>query len=208
MDRRTIAVSGIVQGIGFRPFVHDLATRLGLRGFVRNRTGDVLIEVEGEAPSLDRFLAELTTRPPPLARIDEVRWAPGRPRGDPHFRIEPSEVDRAGPIFLSPDIATCDDCLRELFDPGDRRHRYPFLNCTHCGPRLTIIRSAPYDRERTTMAAFAMCPDCRAEYDDPRDRRYHAQPIACPTCGPRLRPSTPTAGPSRGMTRWRSSPRP
>ena len=186
MDRRSIAVSGIVQGVGFRPFVYDLATRLGLHGFVKNRTGDVLIELEGETPSLDRFLAELTTRPPPLARIDGVRWVSGMPRGDPRFRIEASEVDRASPIFIAPDIATCDDCLRELFDPGDRRYRYPFLNCTNCGPRLTIIRGAPYDRERTTMAAFAMCAECRSEYEDPRDRRYHAQPIACPLCGPRL----------------------
>ncbi len=186
MDRRSIAVSGIVQGVGFRPFVYDLATRLGLHGFVRNRTGDVLIELEGESQSLDRFLAELTTRPPPLARIEGVRWAPGSPRGDPRFRIEPSEADRAGPIFIAPDIATCDDCLRELLDPGDRRYRYPFLNCTNCGPRLTIIRGAPYDRERTTMADFAMCPACRSEYEDPGDRRYHAQPIACPSCGPRL----------------------
>ncbi len=118
MDRRSIAVSGIVQGVGFRPFVYDLATRLGLHGFVRNRTGDVLIEVEGESRSLDRFLAELTTRPPPLARIDEVRWAPRSPRGDPHFRIEASEVDPAGPIFISPDVATCDDCLRGAVRPA------------------------------------------------------------------------------------------
>jgi len=186
LDRRSITVSGIVQGVGFRPFVYDLATRLGLHGFVRNRTGDVLIELEGESESLDGFLAELTTRPPPLARIEGVRWAPRSPMGDPRFRIEPSEVDRAGPIFIAPDIATCDDCLRELLDPGDRRYRYPFLNCTNCGPRLSIIREAPYDRERTTMADFAMCPACRSEYEDPGDRRYHAQPIACPSCGPRL----------------------
>jgi hydrogenase maturation protein HypF len=187
MDRRSIAISGIVQGVGFRPFVHDLASRLGLHGFVRNRAGDVVIEVEGEPRSLDRFLDELTTRPPPLARIDEVRWARRSPRGDPHFRIEPSQVDPDGAIFISPDVATCDDCLRELFDPRDRRYRYPFLNCTNCGPRLTIIRGAPYDRARTTMAAFAMCPACLAEYEDPRDRRFHAQPTACPSCGPRLR---------------------
>jgi hydrogenase maturation protein HypF len=186
MDRRSITVSGIVQGVGFRPFVHELATRLGLRGFVRNRAGEVLVELEGSTPVLDRFLDELTTRPPPLARIDGVAWVPVPPRGDRHFRIEPSEGDRAGPVFIPPDIATCDDCLRELFDPGDRRYRYPFLNCTNCGPRLTIIRGVPYDRESTTMAGFAMCAACRAEYEDPGDRRYHAQPIACPRCGPRL----------------------
>ena len=186
MDRRSIEVSGIVQGVGFRPFIYKLANELGLNGFVRNRTSDVLIELEGDTPSLDRFLAELTNRPPPLARIDGVKWIPGSPRGDRHFRIEPSEVDRSNSIFIAPDIATCDDCLRELFDPTDRRHRYPFLNCTNCGPRLTIIQGAPYDRERTTMAAFTMCAACRSEYEDPTDRRYHAQPIACPSCGPRL----------------------
>jgi hydrogenase maturation protein HypF len=131
MDRRSIAVSGVVQGVGFRPFVHDLAVRLGLRGCVRNRTGEVLIELEGEPRSLDRFLEALETRPPPLARIDEVRWSSQAPRGDPEFKIVPSEVDPAGSVFISPDVATCDDCLRELFDPGDRRYRYPFLNCTN-----------------------------------------------------------------------------
>src|SRR5689334_14460906 len=186
MDRRVIAVSGIVQGVGFRPFVHELATRLGLGGSVRNRSGDVFIEVEGEAAALDRFLEELTTRPPPLARIDAVRVSAETPRGERTYRIASSEVESPGPIFIAPDIATCDDCLRELFDPADRRYRYPFLNCTNCGPRLTIIRGVPYDRERTTMAAFAMCEKCRAEYEDPGDRRYHAQPIACPACGPRL----------------------
>jgi hydrogenase maturation protein HypF len=186
VDCRLIEVTGIVQGVGFRPFVYELATRLGLHGFVRNRTGDVLIELEGERHSLDQFVAELATRPPPLARIEELKCFPSLPRGDRHFRIELSEVDNVGSIFVAPDIATCDDCLRELFDPGDRRHRYPFLNCTNCGPRLTIIQGAPYDRERTTMAAFAMCPECRSEYEDPTDRRYHAQPIACPSCGPHL----------------------
>ena len=187
MDRRAIAVSGIVQGVGFRPFVYDLATRLGLNGFVRNETGGVLIEVEGESDSLDRFFGELTSRPPPLARIDDVQWSCRRPTGDPRFRIENSQSGASGSIFVSPDVATCDDCLRELFDPSDRRYRYPFLNCTHCGPRLTIVRKAPYDRQHTTMAGFSMCPACRAEYEDPRDRRFHAQPIACPACGPQLR---------------------
>lgn len=186
MQRRAIAISGIVQGVGFRPFVHELANRHGLRGFVRNRTGTVLIEVEGEPRALDQFLSDLTSRPPPLARIDEVRWAPRAPWGEEAFRIEPSEPDPGALIFIAPDVATCDDCVRELFDPGDRRYRYPFLNCTNCGPRLTIIRGSPYDRERTTMAAFAMCDACRAEYEDPGDRRFHAQPTACPACGPRL----------------------
>jgi hydrogenase maturation protein HypF len=186
VDRRAIAVTGIVQGVGFRPFVFDLATRLGLRGFVRNQTGGVLIEVEGESPSLDRFLAELTSRPPPLAKIEEVRSFVRDPTGDRQFRIAASNTDPNSQIFISPDIATCHDCLREMFDPADRRYLYPFLNCTNCGPRLTICRRAPYDRERTTMAEFVMCPACRAEYEDPRDRRFHAQPTACHSCGPRL----------------------
>ncbi len=186
MDRRAVAVAGIVQGVGFRPFVFDLANRIGLSGFVRNQTDGVLIEVEGDARALDLFLTELTAKPPPLARICRVTWVSRQPRGDPRFRIEPSTQEATSSIFISPDVATCDDCLRELFDPVDRRFRYPFLNCTRCGPRLTIVRDVPYDRERTTMASFVMCRACRAEYDDPRNRRFHAQPTACPACGPRL----------------------
>jgi hydrogenase maturation protein HypF len=186
MERRAIAVHGIVQGVGFRPFVYGLAFRLQLRGFVRNQTGGVWIEVEGDPPSLDHFLAELAGSPPPLARIDHVSWEPQTPRGEASFRIESSDGSTTGPVFISPDVAVCADCLAELFDPADRRYRYPFLNCTNCGPRLTIIQGAPYDRERTTMAAFAMCPACRAEYDDPTDRRFHAQPTACAVCGPWL----------------------
>ncbi len=186
MDRRTIAISGIVQGVGFRPYVYGLATNLRLRGFVKNSAGAVVIEVEGEPQTLDRFLAELTRRPPPLARIDNVRCWARPPRGDPSFQIEPSDDGASDCIFISPDIATCDACLAELFDPRDRRFRYPFLNCTHCGPRLTIITGSPYDRERTTMASFAMCDTCRAEYLDPANRRFHAQPTACPRCGPQL----------------------
>ena len=143
MDRRTVAVSGIVQGVGFRPFIHGLATRLGLNGFVRNQTGAVLIEVEGQSDSLDRFLHELSSSPPPLAQIDEVRWSSRLPRGDPDFRIESSENDLVSSIFVSADFATCDDCLRELFDPRDRRYRYPFLNCTNCGPRFEHHSRSP-----------------------------------------------------------------
>jgi hydrogenase maturation protein HypF len=186
MDRRAITVSGIVQGVGFRPFVHGLASKLHLQGFVKNSAGSVLIEVEGDTRDLDAFLDALTNRPPPLARIDRLHWSTLAPRGDPAFRIEPSEPADSASIFISPDIATCDDCLAELFDPRDRRYRYPFLNCTNCGPRLTIITGSPYDRERTTMAPFTMCPPCRAEYDDPHNRRFHAQPTACPACGPQL----------------------
>src|SRR5947209_1114576 len=186
MERRAVAVYGVVQGVGFRPFVHNLAARLRLRGFVQNQTGGVLIEVEGEASSLDHFLAELSRRPPPLAHIEHLSWERQAPRGDRQFRIAASEAGPPGPVFISPDVATCDLCLAELFDPADRRGGYPFLNCTHCGPRLTIVTGAPYDRPRTTMTGFPMCPACRAEYEDPADRRFHAQPTACPACGPAL----------------------
>jgi hydrogenase maturation protein HypF len=186
MERRAIAVHGVVQGVGFRPFVYSVAARLELGGFVKNRVGGVLIEVEGDAHLLDDFLTELTTKPPPLARIDRVAWERLPARGDREFRIQASEVDWPGPVFVSPDMATCADCLTELFDPADRRYRYPFLNCTNCGPRLTIVTGAPYDRARTTMAAFSMCRACRAEYEDPANRRFHAQPTCCPACGPRL----------------------
>jgi hydrogenase maturation protein HypF len=186
MERRSIVVSGIVQGVGFRPFVHGLASRMGLAGFVKNQSGDVVIEVEGESTVLDLFLHDLAAGPPPLARIGQLRWESRSPRGESRFRIEPSGDDPSRQIFISPDIATCRECLREIYDPRNRRHRYPFTNCTHCGPRLTIVKGAPYDRERTTMAAFTMCATCRVEYEDPADRRFHAQPTACPECGPRL----------------------
>jgi hydrogenase maturation protein HypF len=184
--RLAIAVRGTVQGVGFRPYVYGLASRLALGGFVLNRAGGVLIEVEGEESVLDLFLAELPGRTPPLARIEDLEWEPREPRGDDRFRIAASEAESGGPVFVSPDVATCEECLAELFDPSDRRFRYPFLNCTNCGPRLTIVTGAPYDRRLTTMAAFAMCGACRAEYEDPTDRRFHAQPTACPACGPRL----------------------
>jgi hydrogenase maturation protein HypF len=187
MERRAIAIQGIVQGVGFRPFVHGLASRLGLRGFVKNGVGGVLIEVEGDAAALDCFVAEIAARPPPLARIDRLAWEAQAPRGDDGFRIEVSAADDRGPVFVSPDVATCAACLAELLDPADRRFRYPFLNCTDCGPRLTIITGAPYDRPRTTMAGFALCPACKAEYEDPENRRFHAQPTCCAACGPRLR---------------------
>lgn len=186
MERRAIAVHGIVQGVGFRPFVYGLATRLGLGGFIRNQTGGVWIEVEGPCRALDSFLHDLTTCAPPLARIDHVSWEPQAPREDGPFRIEASTDASADAVFFGADVATCDDCLAELFDRADRRYQYPFINCTNCGPRLTIVTGAPYDRERTTMARFRMCAACRAEYDDPTNRRFHAQPTACSHCGPRL----------------------
>lgn len=186
MERRAIAIDGVVQGVGFRPYVYGLATRLALAGFVKNRSGGVLIEAEGTAQALEHLLFELATNPPPLARIEQVSWEKQAPRGERRFRIEASEPDRSAPIFISADVAACDDCLSELFNPIDRRYRYPFLNCTNCGPRLTIVTGAPYDRQRTTMASFAMCPACRREYDDPADRRFHAQPTCCAQCGPKL----------------------
>jgi hydrogenase maturation protein HypF len=186
-SRRALLVSGVVQGVGFRPFVHGLAARLGLAGFVRNQTDGVLVEIEGDARALDRFVDELARDAPPLARVERVTCAAREPRGEREFRIVASAPGASETIAIAPDAATCDACLAELFDPRDRRHGYAFINCTSCGPRLTIITGAPYDRARTTMAGFAMCDACRGEYDDPRDRRFHAQPNACPECGPRLR---------------------
>ena len=183
--RRRGHVRGVVQGVGFRPFVHRLATGAGLSGFVLNDGDGVVVEVEGDERSLDAFAAALRTHAPPLARIEATTWERLAPAGGTGFTIR--ESDASGRTALvPPDIATCDDCLRELFDPADRRYRYPFVNCTNCGPRFTIVVSVPYDRPRTTMARFTLCPDCRREYEDPADRRFHAEPIACPACGPRL----------------------
>jgi hydrogenase maturation protein HypF len=186
-ERCAVLVRGLVQGVGFRPFVFGLATRLQLGGFVRNRADGVLIEVEGDERRIARFLDRLRSGHPPMARIEELRTAEVSPRGDVRFVIEASDPSlQPEARFFSPDLGTCDACLEELFDANDRRYLYPFINCTFCGPRLTITRQAPYDRDRTTMQTFAMCQACRAEYEDPADRRFHAQPIACPACGPRL----------------------
>ena len=186
MERRVILVRGTVQGVGFRPFVYGLAMELGLGGFVRNQVSGVSIEIEGEIPAIESFMLLLKSRLPTLAQIDEISWTAAAVIGEKLFRIEASDVGAGGQIVIAPDAATCEDCLRELFDPADRRYRYPFLNCSNCGPRLTIVTGAPYDRGRTTMAKFAMCAACRAEYEDPANRRFHAQPTACPVCGPRL----------------------
>ncbi len=186
MERRAITVRGTVQGVGFRPFVHGLAVRYQLGGFVRNESGAVEIEVEGNRRCLKEFLSELQRNPPALAKIAEIAWQHRSVRGEQSFRIDESLENSAERVYVSADSATCRDCLAELFDPLDRRYRYPFINCTNCGPRLTIIRGAPYDRPRTTMADFAMCPQCRREYEDATNRRFHAQPICCPVCGPRL----------------------
>jgi hydrogenase maturation protein HypF len=181
-----VRVEGIVQGVGFRPFVYRLAIRLGLAGTVLNDSEGVLAEVEGRAAALDAFVRALAEEAPPLAEVTAVRWQPVPPVGTEGFAIADSQ--RAGPAatLIAPDTATCDACLAELWDPADRRFGYPFINCTLCGPRLTIIRDVPYDRAATTMAAFPLCTDCAREYRDPADRRFHAEPVACPACGPRL----------------------
>jgi hydrogenase maturation protein HypF len=186
LRRRRLRVVGVVQGVGFRPFVHQLATRLGLAGLVGNDGGGVFVEVEGTPEGIDAFAELLSCEPPPLARIDHIDVRELAPTGASGFEIVESAVGAGARTLVPPDVATCDDCLEEVLDPTDRRHRYPFTNCTNCGPRFTIIRDLPYDRSATTMAGFEMCPDCAAEYADPTDRRYHAQPVACPACGPRI----------------------
>ncbi|MFJ9784275.1 carbamoyltransferase HypF [Amycolatopsis sp. NPDC101161] len=181
--RVAISVTGVVQGVGFRPFVHRLARGLG--GFVGNDGHGVFIEVEGTPAQITAFVDALK-EPPPLAVLDDVRVREVPARGETGFRIVASDNTGVADTLVSADSATCDDCLRELRDPGDRRFRYPFVNCTNCGPRFTIVRGVPYDRPLTTMAAFAMCAECKQEYEDPADRRFHAQPVCCPACGPTL----------------------
>ena len=184
--RRRVSVHGVVQGVGFRPFVHRLATEHALTGFVTNGPSGVLVEVEGPAGSVEQFCDRLARERPPLAVVTGIRSTDVPHTGAMEgFTIRPSEQGE-GRTFLPPDTATCDACLRELADPADRRHRHPFITCTHCGPRFTIVSALPYDRATTTMDAFPMCPACAAEYGDPADRRFHAQPVACADCGPRL----------------------
>ncbi|MER7834777.1 carbamoyltransferase HypF [Streptomyces sp. NPDC096040] len=186
--RRRITVRGTVQGVGFRPYVHRLAAGLALTGFVSNTANGVLIEVEGAATGVERFRELLATEPPPLAAVTAVGVEEVPVTGaEPGFTIRATEQSSPGRTLLPPDTATCADCLRELADPADRRHRHPFITCTHCGPRFTIATGMPYDRAVTTMSGFPMCAGCAREYDDPADRRFHAQPVACPDCGPRLR---------------------
>ncbi len=184
--RRRHVVAGQVQGVGFRPFVYRLARELGLTGFVRNTPEGVVIEVEGPAAAVAAFGERLSAEVPPLARILRHEDAAATPCGDASFCIVPSAAGVGHDVLISPDVATCADCLADMADPADRRHHYPFTNCTNCGPRYTITRRVPYDRETTSMACFPLCPDCAAEYADPADRRFHAQPNACPVCGPRI----------------------
>ena len=183
---KKISVRGVVQGVGFRPFVYRLAHEHGLTGWVLNHSGGVDIAVEGPPAALAAFLHDLEAQAPPLARIEGLEVTETPLAGYTTFEIRHSVAEAGRYQLISPDIATCPDCLRELFDPRDRRYRYPFTNCTNCGPRFTIIADIPYDRPLTTMRDFVMCPQCQAEYDDPRDRRFHAQPNACPLCGPRV----------------------
>ena len=186
-ERREVSVRGIVQGVGFRPFVYALARDHALSGTVRNDAEGVRIEVEGAPGDLERFVRSLENDAPPLAVVESILWQPVAALGDSEFRIEESREGSRRQALVSSDVATCEDCLAELLDPTDRRYRYPFTNCTNCGPRFTITCSVPYDRATTTMSGFEMCPDCRREYEDPADRRFHAQPNACPVCGPRVR---------------------
>ena len=181
-----IHITGIVQGVGFRPFVYGLAKKFELNGWVRNTSAGVDIEVDGEQDVLDAFVKALRDEAPPLSRIDELSASFQAPNGFRSFDIVHSEAVEGAFQPISPDVSICEDCLRELFDPSDRRYRYPFINCTNCGPRFTIIKDIPYDRPKTTMAPFPMCPDCEKEYTDPLDRRFHAQPVACPVCGPQV----------------------
>ena len=187
MSRVRARVEGTVQGVGFRPYVYRLAGELGVAGHVLNDSHGVVVEVEAAPETVEQFLVRLPAEAPPLASIDRVFAETLAETGERGFAIRDSPDGGEPRAAVAPDTATCEDCLAELRDPGDRRFRYPFTNCTNCGPRFTIVRGVPYDRPNTTMAHFEMCTACRREYEDPADRRFHAQPNACPECGPRAR---------------------
>ncbi len=203
MPRRRVHVTGIVQGVGFRPFVYRLARELGLIGFVYNDPSGVWLEVQGTKESLDEIVSRLESETPPLASIESIESEEIHKTAESEFTIRESPVRGDDITLVSPDVAACAECLREIFDPKDRRYRYPFTNCTDCGPRFTIINRLPYDRPLTTMAGFPFCPDCEREYADPANRRFHAQPVCCPVCGPRIRlldlTGKPLAGPERAF---------
>ena len=184
--RRQIHVRGIVQGVGFRPFVFRLAQTLGLSGFVLNSADGVVVEIEGSEADLARFLEDLRRQPPPLAQVTDVAVTEVETNGERSFRILASAAETETSVLVPPDVGTCEDCLGDFTDPDNRRYGYPFTNCTNCGPRYTLIQDVPYDRPLTTMASFKMCARCQAEYNDPGNRRFHAQPNACPACGPSL----------------------
>ncbi len=197
--RHRIRVTGVVQGVGFRPFVHRLASDLALGGYVGNDAGGVFVEVEGQPLDVACFERRLLEEAPPMARVASMEPSEVGTTGERQFRIVESEQGGAR-TFISPDVAVCEDCLGELSDPTDRRYRYPFINCTNCGPRFSITVRLPYDRPNTTMSGFTMCRACDAEYTDPANRRFHAQPVACPACGPRVTFSTVTGAPGRAVT--------
>ncbi|BCS32187.1 carbamoyltransferase [Luteitalea sp. TBR-22] len=205
MQRRRLVVRGVVQGVGFRPFVAGLARRLGLGGWVRNESGAVIIEAEGPAAALDTLAVALRRDAPPLAAVGDIEVVDCAPTGEATFHIDRSRQSGDGHASIPPDVATCDACLRELADPADRRHGYPFLNCTQCGPRFTVITALPYDRASTTMARFTMCDACAREYEDPADRRYHAEPTACPVCGPHAWVEGPDVADAPAATRHDSA---
>ncbi len=186
-QRAIVSVCGVVQGVGFRPFIYRLATLHHLNGWVRNTSRRVEIEVEGDNTEIRKFLNELKLQAPPIARIEDLQTAFSPLHGYTDFQIRESLPQRNKYQLVSPDIATCTDCRDEIFNTDDRRFRYPFTNCTNCGPRFTIIEDIPYDRPKTTMREFKMCPRCEQEYHDPLNRRFHAQPNACPVCGPELK---------------------
>jgi len=199
MQGTRIHINGIVQGVGFRPFVYGLADKLNLNGWVRNTSAGVDIQVDGTEAALTEFARALEHDAPPLALIASLEVATCPPNGFSSFEIIHSEPIPGAFQPISPDVSICDDCLRELFDERDRRFRYPFINCTNCGPRLTIIKDIPYDRPKTTMAPFELCPECAAEYEDPSDRRFHAQPVACEACGPHVWIETGDRGPGADL---------
>ncbi len=181
-----IIITGIVQGVGFRPFIFNLADGFGLKGWVGNSDSNVIIEIDGDFQKASDFINEIKKSAPALSEIESIEYKEIEYQGFRNFEIRHSQKNSKGPVFISPDVATCCDCLREMKNKSDRRYKYPFINCTNCGPRFTIIKNIPYDRDKTTMECFEMCESCRKEYTKPSDRRYHAQPVSCHDCGPSL----------------------
>ena len=198
--RIAVSISGVVQGVGYRPFIYRLATEEGLSGFVRNYGGGVYLEAQGDPAALETFLRRVRREAPPAAAAFSLECE-SIPAEDGHgFEIRDSGERESAPLPVTPDLATCADCLAEIGNPSARRVDYPFTNCTNCGPRFTILTSVPYDRPNTTMCEFRMCESCAAEYGDPADRRFHAEPIACPECGPRVELIQPGRGSASGAS--------
>lgn len=197
MISKIIHIKGTVQGVGFRPFVFSTAKKYNITGWVRNSSAGVEILANGTPQEIKDFITELKTNPPPLAKIDTFVESENQSNGYKDFKILQSQIIPGEFIPISPDVAICSECQQELFDPANQRYRYPFINCTNCGPRLTIINGIPYDRPNTTMAEFTLCDRCQSEYDNPLNRRFHAQPVACPDCGPQVWFESLTTGPER-----------